>query len=132
MIWPYALIMDATLKNDKDWSVSKCGMTAELKDSGTRFTMLLTSGSRARPSLMSHVPRGDFYIRWLGGLATKFASEIRVRAPNFATKNIGEKYPTLCPLNFRYDPKMCVEDLHEFSSALYSLVRFKVKSKQII
>ena len=53
-----------------------------------------------------------------------------VRAPNFATKNIGEKYPTLCPLNFRYDPKISVEDLHEFSSALYSLVRFKVTSKQ--
>ena len=83
---------------------------------------------------MSHVPRGDIHIRWLGGggLATKFASEIRVRALNFATKNIGEKYPTLCPLNFRYDPKICVEDLHEFSSALYSLVRFKVTSKQII
>ena len=44
----------------------------------------------------------------------------------------GEKYPKLCPLNFRYDPKICVEDLHEFSSALYYLVRFKVTSKQII
>ena len=96
--------------------------------------MLLTSESWAWPSLVSHVPRGDFHIRWLGGggLATKFASEIRVIAPNFATKNIDEKYPTLCPLNFRYDPKICVEDLHEFSSALYSLVRFKVTSKQII
>ena len=69
---------------------------------------------------------------WGGGLATKLASEIRVIAPNFATKNIDEKYPTFCPLNFRYDPKICVEDLHEFSSALYSLVRFKVTSKQII
>ena len=84
---------------------------------------------------MSRVPRGDFHIRWLGGgLATKFAPEIRVRAraPNFATKHMGEKYPKLCPLNFRYDPKICVEDLHEFSSTLYSLVRFKVTSKKII
>ena len=70
---------------------------------------------------------------WVG-LATKFAPEIRVRAraPNFATKHIGEKYPKLCPLNFRYDPKICMEDLHEFSSALYYLIRFKVTSKQII
>ena len=107
-------------------------MTAELKDTRARFMMLLTSESWARPSLVPDVPRGDFHIRWLGGLATKFASEIRVRALNFATKNIGEEYPKLCPLNFRYDPKICEEDLHEFSSALCSLVRFKVTSKQIM
>ena len=69
---------------------------------------------------------------WPQNLPPNFASEIRVGAPNFATKNIGEKYPTLCPLNFRYDPKICVEDLHEFSSALYSLISFKVTSKQIM
>ena len=42
------------------------------------------------------------------GLAPKFASEIRVRAPNFASKIIGDKYPNICALNFRYDPKICV------------------------
>ena len=67
---------------------------------------------------------------WSQNLPLKFVSELR--APNFATKHIGEKYPKLCPLNFRYDPKICEEDLHEFSSALYYLVRFKVTYKQII
>ena len=43
-----------------------------------------------------------------GGLAPKFASEIHVRAPNFASKIIGDEYPKFCPLNFRYDPKICV------------------------
>ena len=37
-----------------------------------------------------------------GGVAPKFASEIRVRVPNLASKNIGDKYPKFCPLNFRY------------------------------
>ena len=41
-----------------------------------------------------------------GGLAPKFASEILVGAPNFASKNISDKYPKFCPLNFRYDPKI--------------------------
>ena len=34
--------------------------------------------------------QGDFYIRRSGGLAPKFASEICVGAPNFASKNIGD------------------------------------------
>ena len=41
-----------------------------------------------------------------GGLAPNFASEILVGAPNFASKNINDKYPKFCPLNFRYDPKI--------------------------
>ena len=40
-----------------------------------------------------------------GGLAPNFASEILVGAPNFASKDTGDKYPKFCPLNFRYDPK---------------------------
>ena len=40
------------------------------------------------------------------GLAPKFASEILVGAPNFASKNIGDKYPKFCPLNFRFDSKI--------------------------
>ena len=40
------------------------------------------------------------------GLAPKFASEILVGAPNLASKNISDKYPKFCPLNFRYDPKI--------------------------
>ena len=39
-------------------------------------------------------------------MAPKFASEILVEAPNFASKNIGDKYPKFCPLNFRYDTKI--------------------------
>ena len=39
-------------------------------------------------------------------MAPKFASEILVEAPNFASKNLGEKYPKFCPLNFRFDPKI--------------------------
>ena len=44
-------------------------------------------------------------------MALKFASEIRVRDPNLAFKNVGDKYSKLCLLNFRYDPKICVVDL---------------------
>ena len=40
------------------------------------------------------------------GLAPKFASEILVRAPNFASKNMSDKYPKFCSLNFIYDPKI--------------------------
>ena len=114
-------------------SVTKCGMNAELKDSRTRFMMLLTSESWARLSVPCS-QEGLPYQVVEGGLGHKICPEIRVRAgaPNFATKHIGEKYPKLSPLNFRYDLKICEEDLHEFSSALYSLVRFKVTSKQII
>ena len=39
-------------------------------------------------------------------MTPKFASEFRVGAPNFAHKNIGDKHPKFCPLNFRYDPKI--------------------------
>ena len=42
----------------------------------------------------------------MGGLAPKFASEFLVGAPNFASKNVGDKYPKFCPLNFRYYPKI--------------------------
>ena len=94
--------------------------------------MLLTSESWARPSLVSHVPRGTSisggWGAWPQNLPLKFVSLPQILSPKIRD----EKYPTLCPLNFRYDPKICVEDLHEFSSALYSLVRFKVTSKQII
>ena len=51
-------------------------------------------------------PGGYFHIRRSGGLAPNFASEILVGAPNFASKNINDKYPKFCPLNFRYDPKI--------------------------
>ena len=87
--------------------------------------MLLTSESWARPGLVSHVPRGTSisggWGAWPQNLPLKFVSLPQILSPKI-----------LCPLNFRYDPKICVEDLHEFSSALYSLVRFKVTSKQII
>ena len=51
-------------------------------------------------------PGGYFHIRRSGALASNFASEILVGAPNFASKNINDKYPTFCPLNIRYDPKI--------------------------
>ena len=44
-------------------------------------------------SLLPLPPRGYLHIRRSGGLAPKFASEIRVRAPNFASKNRSDKYP---------------------------------------
>ena len=52
------------------------------------------------------LPGGYFHIRRLGGLAPNFAREILVGAPNFTSKNINDKYPKFCPLNFRYDPKI--------------------------
>ena len=51
-------------------------------------------------------PGGYFHIWRSGGLAPKFASEILVGAPNCASKNISDKYPKFCPLNFRYDCKI--------------------------
>ena len=61
--------------------------------------------------ILDDLPRGPaqggyFHIGRSGGLAPKFASEILVGAPNFASKNISDKYPKFCPLNFRYDPKI--------------------------
>ena len=49
---------------------------------------------------------GYFHIRRSGGLGPKFASEILVGAPNFASKNINDKYPKFCSLNFRDDTKI--------------------------
>ena len=54
-------------------------------------------------------PRGGTSIlrgREGGGFAPEFASEILVEAPNFASRNVSDKYPKFCPLNFRYDPKI--------------------------
>ena len=50
-------------------------------------------------------PEGVLSYKDVGSLAPKFASEIHVGAPNFASKNIDDKYPKLCSLNFRYNPK---------------------------
>ena len=53
-----------------------------------------------------HSPRGVLsYQKVGGGLVPKFASEIRVGAPDFASQIIGGKYPKFCPLNFGYNPK---------------------------
>ena len=41
-------------------------------------------------------PGGTSILGGWGGLAPKFASEIFVGAPDFASKNIGEKYPKFC------------------------------------
>ena len=59
-------------------------------------------------SLPSAQPRGLLPYKEVreGALVPKFASEIHVRDPNFASKNIGDKCPKFCPLNFRYDPKI--------------------------
>ena len=54
----------------------------------------------------TQIPGGYFHIRRSGGLAPKFASEILVGAPNFASKSIGDKYPKFFSLNFRFDPKI--------------------------
>ena len=51
-------------------------------------------------------PVGYFHIRWSGRLALNISSEILVGAPNFASKNIGDKYFKSCPLNFIFDPKI--------------------------
>ena len=68
----------------------------------------LTGKVKPRKSLWSgRQPQGGSFISGdRGGLAPKFASEILVVAPNFASKNISDKYPKFCPLNFKYDPKI--------------------------
>ena len=75
-------------------------------------------------------PGGYSNFRRSGGLAPKFASEILVGAPNFASKNIGDKYPKFCLLNFRFDPKfgifsqllrLVVTELSKFFSYLVNL-----------
>ena len=47
-----------------------------------------------------------FHIISWGLLGPRFASEFRARASNFASKNIGDKYPKFSPLDFRCDPKI--------------------------
>ena len=64
------------------------------------------SHSRQKITIRDPRPRGYFHIRRSGGVDPKFASEILVGAPNFASKNISDKYPKFCTLNFRYDPKI--------------------------
>ena len=59
-------------------------------------------------------PRGYFHIRrlrgaWLQNLPLNF----HVGSPNFASKNVGDKYPKFCPLNFRYNPK-CPQNCDSF------------------
>ena len=75
-------------------------------------------------------PGGTSILGGWGAWPKKFASEILVGAPNFASKNISDKYPKFCPLNFRYDPKIetfpnfCVlwwQDFPCFSSYLVNL-----------
>ena len=57
-------------------------------------------------NIMDHPQGGSSILLRSGGLAPKLASEILVGAPNFASKNVSDKYPKFCPLNFRYDPKI--------------------------
>ena len=57
--------------------------------------------------------RGYFHIKRSGGLAPNFASEIHVGTPNFASKNIGDRYPNICPLKFRYNRK-CPQNCDSF------------------
>ena len=49
---------------------------------------------------------GELPYQESGGLALNFASKILVGALNFASKNIGNKYPKFYPPNFTYDPKI--------------------------
>ena len=65
--------------------------------------------SRSTPDpLCNHGPQPRRVLPYwvVGGLARKFASEILVGAPNFASKNISDKYPKFCSLNFKYGPKI--------------------------
>ena len=55
---------------------------------------------------VTELPGGVIPYQEIRGLVPKFESEILVGAPNFASKNISDKYPKFCPLNFRYDPKI--------------------------
>ena len=80
--------------------------------------------------LASWSPEGVLPYYEVGGLAPKFASEILVEAPNFASKNVSDKYPKFCPLNFRYDPKigtfsqllrLVVTELHKFFLLFHEL-----------
>ena len=61
----------------------------------------------------SQSQREYFHIRRSGGLSPNFASEIHVGTPNFASKNIDDRYPKFCPLNFRYNCK-CPQNCDSF------------------
>ena len=94
------LIID--LKNRMSTSVCQeqpPGLRTREKEKGT---------ARVPNSRKAINPRvgGYFHIGRLGSLAPTFASEIHGGAPNFASKNKGDKYPKFCPLNFRYDPRI--------------------------
>ena len=70
--------------------------------------LLLTEILKVKPTQCQHVMPREATSKsgGQGGLAPKFASEILLGAPNFPSKNISDKYPKFCPLNFRYDPKI--------------------------
>ena len=53
----------------------------------------------------SESQKGYFHIRRSGGGGGL--------APNFASENIGDRYPKFCPLNFRYNPK-CPQNCDSF------------------
>ena len=63
--------------------------------------------------------RGVLSNQEVGGLAPKFASQILVEAPNFASKSIGNKYPKFCYLNFRYDTKITFASCHDRTSQVF-------------
>ena len=50
--------------------------------------------------------RGTSILGGRGAWPQNSASEILVGAPKFASKNISDKYPKFCPLNFRYGLKI--------------------------
>ena len=65
------------------------------------------SGKQTVPcTQLAKIPGGTSILGGRGVLPPNFASEILVGATNFASKNINDKYPKFCPLNFRYDPKI--------------------------
>ena len=47
------------------------------------------------------IPGGSSILGGRGGLAPKFASEILVGAPNFASKNVSDKIPQILPSEFQ-------------------------------
>ena len=84
-----------TTWQSKAWETGRPDTSYINDDSFSRWIIEKSDG-------LTKAQRGYFHIRRSGGgLAKNFASEIHVGAPNFASKNIGDRYPKFCPLNFR-------------------------------
>ena len=75
---------------------------------------------------------GYFHIRRSESLAPKFVFEIPVGAPNFPSKNIGDKYPKFCPLNITPNAPKIVILSQLFRLVVTELLKFFILFDELV